>query len=70
MPRNWDPKRWRYAGTNEAGDPMYERRVLDTSDLSSMSKEDLKDLAAQLDLPTSGNKADLVERLQVAGVGA
>lgn len=69
MPRTPDPKRWRFAGYNEGGDPMYERHVGGaTAEFSDMSKADLVALAEANGLAKSGNKDDLVARLIDAGV--
>ena len=66
MKKGWNEDRWKPAGTNSAGDPMY-ARDLSAGDKSvpseDLSKEELKALAESKGLPTSGTKADLLERL-------
>lgn len=69
----WNSDRWEPAGTNSAGDPMYKRNSAGggsgaaVTSSSQMSKDELKALAESRGLPTSGTKADLLDRL--SGVG-
>ena len=70
-----DSTRWKPAGKNSAGDPMYERHLSrpssekvsaasSESDYGSMTKDELSDELEKRGLAKSGNKDELVERLQ------
>lgn len=60
--RVWDPRRWR----RNADGTHTRRQVQDEGDLSQLTKPELQELLKAQGLPTSGNKADLVARLEVA----
>ncbi len=66
MATTWNTERWDHKGVNEAGDTVYERNT-QAGDKTVPSEELTKaELQAQLEargLPTSGTKAELVERL-------
>lgn len=60
--RVWDPRRWR-----RNHDGTHTRRTVEhEGDLSELTKLELQDLLKNMGLPTSGNKADLVSRLEEA----
>lgn len=69
MPTTWNPERWTDEGYNEAGDRVYSRAEgsggsgAAVTSSSQMTKAALQDLAASRGLPTSGSKADLIDRL-------
>ncbi len=71
----WQSDRWAQAGTNSAGDPVYERTGIGgggsgaaVTSSSQMTKAELQQLAEQSGLATSGTKQDLIDRL--SGVGS
>ncbi len=68
MPDRWKSHRWEPAGFNSAGDPMYQRtnQSFQQRDYSELTKAELQALLEHMALPTSGNKADLIARLQEA----
>jgi hypothetical protein len=64
----WNSERWQQTGTSGAGDPVYSRGIgggtaTYADDLSGLTKAELQEIAAERGLPTSGTKADLIERL-------
>jgi hypothetical protein len=64
----WNSERWQQTGTSGAGDPVYSRTAGGTAatyeeDLGGLTKAELQEIAAERGLPTSGTKADLIERL-------
>ncbi len=63
-------KRFSQVGVNSAGDPVYARNYGDasvrSSDYSTMTKDELQALLKHMALPTSGNKDELIARLQDA----
>lgn len=61
----WNSDRWQRVGENSAGDPMYGRvvNVQADSTYEDMTKDELQELLRQRDLPVSGNKDELVARL-------
>lgn len=60
--RAWDPRRWR----RNADGTHTRRSVTHEGELSELTKPELQDLLKNMGLPTSGNKADLVARLEEA----
>ena len=62
-------KRFSQVGENSAGDRAY-RRTYITSEMAKdlayyrMTKDELQELLRERDLPISGNKDELIERLQ------
>lgn len=58
--RVWDPRRWR-----RNPDGTHTRRTVEhEGDLTELTKLELQDILKNRGLPTSGNKADLVARLE------
>lgn len=60
-------QRYVQSGTNEAGDPMYVRATgtdEGSLDYQEMTKDEIQQLLRNRDLPTSGNKDELIARLE------
>lgn len=61
-------QRWEQTGVNEGGDPVFSRVYAEeasaSSDYSSMTKAELEDALEAKGLPKSGNKDELIARLQ------
>lgn len=58
-------KRFVQVGVNSAGDRVYARQGgRGQTDLDSMTKDELQALLKEAGLPTSGNKDELIARLQ------
>lgn len=57
--------RYTQVGVNSGGDAVFERTYAG-SDYSNMSKDELQALLKHMGLPVSGNKDELVERLEDA----
>lgn len=58
-------QRWVQDGTNSAGDRVFVRHVgAQKSEYESMTVAELQELLEQRNLPKSGTKAELIERLE------
>lgn len=65
MPGPIGTSRFVESGVNSAGDPMYSRNLsAGSSDYNSMSKAELEAALEAKGLPKSGNKDELIARLQ------
>ena len=60
--------RWEQTGVNEGGDPMYERKTVGDGvlEFEEMTKDEIQQLLRDRDLPVSGNKEELIARLNEA----
>lgn len=66
MATKMNPERWKDAGVNEAGDQVWERnlRAGDKTVVSTeLTKKEIQEQLEARGLPTTGNKAELIERL-------
>jgi hypothetical protein len=59
-------QRWTHTGNAPSGDKIYERSSVSTAgrDYTELTKEELQNLLKHMGLPISGNKDELIERLQ------
>ena len=60
--------RYSQTGVNEGGDPMFERNYAGDGVLEpeEMTKDEIQQLLRDRDLPVSGNKEELIARLNEA----
>lgn len=56
--------RYSQVGVGPAGDPVFARTYSGGRDYSQMSKDELQALLKHMGLPVSGNKDELVERIE------
>ena len=59
-------QRWTHTGENSGGDKIYERSGVSLAgrDYDALTKDELQELLELRGLPKSGNKEELVARLQ------